>query len=106
MSEEGDTLSGGERVGSSKPSASTPSSAKRLSRVDKLAESVRLLAYALRAVGHSLDEGPLRLSTIETATQALAWAKAVQDGRRYRPDRDDTRAVAIQARHGDSHEGG
>ncbi len=95
-----DTLTGGERVGSSKPSASTPST-KRLSRVDKLAQGMLELSYAVRALGLALDEGPLRLSTLEKAAQALAWAKAVQTGRRSRPDRDDARAVAIQARHGD-----
>ncbi len=100
---ERDILSGGERVGSSKPSASTPST-KRLSRVDMLAQAVIGLSYAVRAIGQNLDEGPLRTQTLASAHEALTWAKAVQAGRRNRPDRNDARAVAIQARHGDSHE--
>jgi len=99
MDENQDTLEGGAREGSSKPSVSDPS--KRLSRVDKLAAGMVSLAYALQALGHNLDEGPLRSQTLEAAAQTLSWARSVQgSGRRNRANRDDARAVALQTRAG------
>ncbi len=101
MDEKEDTLEGGAREGSPKPSVSDPLN-KKLSRVDKLAAGMVSMAYALQAVGFYLDEGPLRTQTLEAASQARAWARSVQgQGRRHRADRDDARAVAIQTRDGD-----
>jgi len=100
-----DTLEGGAREGSPKPSVSDPLN-KKLSRVDKLAAGMVSMAYALRAVGFYLDEGPLRVQTLKASSEALAWARSVQQtGRRNRPNRDDARAVAIQTRDGDPDDG-
>jgi len=102
MDEKHDTLEGGAREGSSKPSVSDPMN-KKLSRVDKLAAGLVSMAYALRALAYNLDEGPLRSTSLEAAAQALTWGRSVQSsGRGNRANRDDARAVAIQTRNGDS----
>jgi len=106
MDEKQDTLEGGAREGSSKPSVSDPLN-KKLSRVDKLAAGMVSLAYAVQTLGRNLDEGPLRSATLEAATQGLSWARSVQSqGRGHRANRDDARAVAIQTRNGDADDRG
>ncbi len=75
-------------------------------RVDKMAAAVIECAHALRLIALSLEEGPLRTNTLETAARAKAYAKAavyrsgLSPRRRRRPDADDKTAMAIQARDG------
>ncbi len=76
-------------------------------RVDMMASSVIQLVYAVRLLGKTCDEGPLRTAVLEAAARAEARARdsiysplKATSRRRSRRDRDDKRAVARETRLG------
>ena len=92
------------------PSVASP---KPPGRVDKMAEAVIECSHVLRQIGLSLEEGPLRVATLEGAARAKAYARSAVYNRSLsgqrrgrRPNRDDKRTMAIQARDGDQDEVG
>ncbi len=76
-------------------------------RVDKMAAAVLQLVYALRLLGQTCDEGPLRTAVLEAAARAEARARDavysphkanLRRGRRRLVD--DERTVADETRSG------
>ncbi len=81
------------------------SAGKPPGRVDKMAAAVLQLVYAVRLLGKTCDEGPLRTAVLEAAARAEARARdAVYStshrGSRRRRLTDDERALAREARDG------
>ncbi len=82
-------------------------SGKPPGRVDKMASSVLQLVYAVRLLGKTCDEGPLRTAVLEAAARAEARAREAiysphlaSRRRRGHRDGDDKRAVASSSRNG------
>ena len=104
MSQENAKIDGEAEGGPLLPSSKVPG------RVDKLVEAVLECSRALALIAKSLDEGALRTACLAAATRSEAYAKAsvynpaFGGRRRRRPNRDDKRTMAIQARNGDQDE--
>ena len=73
--------------GGSPSKTSSSGSSKPQRRVDSLATSVVLLAYAIALIARNLDEGPLRTSVIQLAGEAAKVAKST----RYDPSKAGAR---------------
>ena len=111
MSIEDDILDGRQREG---VSLSPPdllseitNSGKPPGRVDMMASAVLQLVYAVRLLGKTCDEGPLRTAVLKAAAisedrarEAIYSPHKAASRRRGRRDRDDKRAVASSSRNG------
>jgi len=80
MRAESDTLAGGrgresQLQGPSDLLDEIRSAGKPPGRVDKMAAAVLQLCYALRLLGKTCDEGPLRTAVLEAAARAEARAR-------------------------------
>lgn len=82
-------------------------SGKPPGRVDMMASSVLQLVYAVRLLGKTCDEGPLRTAVLEAAARAELRAREAiysphkaSRNRRSRRNDDDKRTVANGTRNG------